>query len=402
MSHIAIALPLLAEWDNLQPLMQLLRSQQTTHETDLFVCVNQPDSWWNDGDAHLREACNDNQRTLQYLASHGSTAAGCPVHIIDRCSVGNGWSHKHSGVGWARKTLLDKIMQQCPDDTVIVSLDADTSFSPTYLASLQQFFATSGLQAVCVPYYHAVDDADIPGTRAMLRYEIYMRHYLVNLLRIHSPYAFCALGSAMAFTAGAYRHCGGMSPLQAGEDFYLLQRMVKTGVNVALWLPRSHEAVGSEVVLPQPRPSWRVPFGTGPAVARGLAAVEEQYPLYNPACFDMVGETYALFPELYDHDVQTPMTPFLQQQLRRDDLWGSLRKNFKKRELFVHACTELVDGLRILQYLHHTHNTAAPAPYTIDFHKAPIPEINNLRNQLYQQEMQLRLSSLTNNKLDEK
>ena len=416
-AKIAVALPVLSEFDNMATLMQLLRSQ-TCRDFELYVCVNQSDSWWSDGNEKHLAACRDNRRTLEFLCSQGSAEAGCPVHVVDRSSAGQGWDARHCGVGWARKVLFDLVVQQSPDDTIVVSLDADTSFSPTYFASLQQFFATGTAQSLCVPYYHRVLSSSPDNARAMLRYEIYMRHYLINLLRIGSPYAFSALGSAMAFTATAYRRSGGISPLQAGEDFYLMQRMVKTGSAPALWLdsahclsPRSEKKglrgtafsdcvekgppqASSEIVYPQPRASWRVPFGTGPAVARGVEAIEQQYPLYSAESFALVGDTYALFPALYERDIETPMTAFLQQQLRRDDLWTPLRRNFKRRDLFVHACTELVDGLRILQFLRHRHAEhhakTAPNPYAIDFCHAPLADIETLRNQLFRQEMQLR------------
>ena len=58
-----------------------------------------------------------------------------------------------------------------------------------------------------------------------------------------------------------------------------------------------------------------------------------------------------MFPRLYERDLETPMTVFLSKQLKTSDVWQPLRRNFKSRELFVHACHERVDGLRILQFL---------------------------------------------------
>ena len=97
-----------------------------------------------------------------------------------------------------------------------------------------------------------------------------------------------------------------------------------------------------------------------------------------------------MFSTLYEQDIETPMSAFLRRQLRRDDIWGPLRKNFKRRELFVHACTELVDGLRILQYLRQMRQTIADKDYGIDYAHAPIEEIESLRDRLFQQEMRLR------------
>ena len=216
----------------------------------------------------------------------------------------------------------------------------------------------------------------------MLRYEIYMRHYLVNLLESGNPYAFTALGSAMAFPLWAYRRVGGITPLQGGEDFYLMQKFAKTG-KVLLSC--------NEAVRPQGRPSMRVPFGTGPAIARGMDAIELSYPFYRPEAFEAVAATFAAFPGLYAQDAETPMSAFLRQQLRANDLWGPLRRNFHDEEHFVHACAERVDGLRILQFLH-----SAPAfrlsdkEMPVDFRNDSISDLDAYRNRLFQEELELR------------
>jgi hypothetical protein len=216
-----------------------------------------------------------------------------------------------------------------------------------------------------------------------------MRHYLLGLLRIGNPYAFTALGSAMAFPLWAYRRVGGITPLQGGEDFYLLQKFAKTGHIVRQFAEpyRSHDMV----VRPQGRVSSRVPFGTGPAIAKGVAAMEDSYTFYSDEGFAAIKATYDLFPALYAGDLETPMSPFLRQQLATDDLWSPLRANFKSRDLFVHACAERVDGLRILQFLK---NTPAyrlpPSALPVDFLHDPIALLDHYRSHLFEQEMELR------------
>ena len=87
------------------------------------------------------------------------------------------------------------------------------------------------------------------------------------------------------------------------------------------------------------------------------------------------------------------MSTFLRQQLKDDDLWGPLRKNFKTRELFVHACQERVDGLRILQFLKTLPRRTAEEELaifckkhgisivaTFSFQRSPIADIDAVRN----------------------
>jgi len=247
--------------------------------------------------------------------------------------------------------------------------------------------------ALCLPYYHLLS-GDGTLDRPMLRYEIYMRHYLLNLLTISSPYAFTALGSAMAFPLWAYRRVGGITPLQGGEDFYLMQKFAKTG-RVLLSC--------NEVVRPQGRPSLRVPFGTGPAIAKGLDSMDATYPLYPVEGFQAVADTYALFDKLYDEDVEMPMSDFLRQQLKTGNLWQPLRKNFKTRDLFIHACQERVDGLRILQFLKTFPVRRAEAeletlcklhgismPTDFNFRSSSVADIDKVRNGLFHLEQKMR------------
>lgn len=103
---------------------------------------------------------------------------------------------------------MDTISANAEED-IIVSLDGDTLLDLDYLAELKRSF-TENPDAVgyTARYYHKLSGDD-KIDRAVLRYEIYMRHYLINLIRIKSPYAFTALGSAMATTVKAYRKVGG-------------------------------------------------------------------------------------------------------------------------------------------------------------------------------------------------
>lgn len=386
--HISVAVPLMDELENLSRLVQCLQ-KQSFRNFDVYVCVNQPESWW-DEETKIH-VCQNNQATIQFLQSIEKP----PIVIIDRSSRGKGWDDKHRGVGYARKVLFDKILQTAPDNDIIVSLDGDTDLGEDYFASIvEQFAQNRDLSAIAVPYYHPLSGNETTD-RSLLRYEIYMRHYLINMLQIGCPYAFTALGSAMAFTVKDYRRCGGITPLQGGEDFYLLQKLCKTG---------SVSVFNKETVFPQGRESKRVPFGTGPAVAKSVAEQDVSYPFYATASFQKVRQTYEAFPALYEKDFETPMTVFLQDQLKINDIWGLLRKNFKTEELFVKACAERVDGLRILQFLKSEHladssirnfvefctANGIALPQGFSFENSTINDLNALRNVLYDKEMLLR------------
>lgn len=364
--HLSVAIPMMAESENVARLMRLFQ-EQSIKDFSVYCCVNNVEGCEED-------VYSDNQRCIELLRE----AWGIELHVIDCSTRGKGWKGKRKGVGWARKVLFENILEKHDDNEIIVSLDADTGFERCYLERvLEKMNQNPESNALGVPYYHplcGVEQID----RAMLRYECYMRHYLINLLRIGSPYAFSALGSAMVFPAWAYRRVGGITPLQGGEDFYLMQKFAKTGrieQKFDLW------------VEPQGRISNRVPFGTGPAIGKGIRAMDESYPFYSRDGFEAIAETYDMFPALYKKDVATPMSEFLIRQLGTEDIWGPLRRNFKSEGLFVRACHERIDGLRILQFLKASH-FVEDSPR--DFMNEELEKLQEFRNGLFEMEMRLR------------
>lgn len=332
---IHICLPVLNEFENLPRLLASFQ-QQSYQNFKLFICVNQPEDWWDRAD-YLSQ-CLDNERCLQYLNS----LRDIELHIIDRSSRGNGWTGKKRGVGWARKLVMDFAAEQGSPDDILLSVDADTEYPQDYFQSLIDIFHSNiSFTAHSNPYYHKLT-GKLAEDRAILRYEIYMRVYAINMILIDNPYAFSAVGSAMATTITQYQKMGGISPKSSGEDFYFLQYMRKNG-------PLSQ--FNTVKVYPQARFSDRVNFGTGPAMIKGDSGDWSSYPFYPPLLFSKVKETFDGFEKLFEQDYKLPMTSFLKNQLKKENPWEALRKNHKTIDKFVRACFELVDGLRILQFL---------------------------------------------------
>jgi len=333
--NVFIALPVLNESKNLPVFLNCLRKQAYKDFT-VVACVNNYEWWW--GDTEKRMLCLDNQKSLHLLRDEKEIN----IHIIDCSSIGKGWSLKKGGVGMARKVALDFISGKAEENALMVSMDADTDYPRDYLnIVISTFEEHPNYYGLSLPYYHPLTGkADVD--RLILRYEIYMRYYALNMIRISNPYRFTALGSAMAFPAWAYRRVGGLTPVKSGEDFYFLQKLVKAG------------EIGYTADIqayPSARLSDRVLFGTGPALIKGKKGDWSSYPFYPSSFFDEVEQTFALFPVLYLNDIPTPMDDFLRLQFRDDNLWYPIRKNYKDRKNFVKACTNKVDGLRILQYL---------------------------------------------------
>ncbi len=331
---IFITVPLMDEEQNILPLVNCLKSQSNQNFKVIF-CVNQPEVWWDDN--NKKGICEANLRTIKTL----NEITDFELQIIDRCSPGHGWVGKHFGVGWARKIAMDEASNQAEEKDMIVSMDGDSHYNINFLACVEaSFVANPNIKAVSVPYFHKLTGSKAEDM-AILRYEIYMRYYALNMLRINNPYAFTALGSAIACSINAYRAIRGITPHKSGEDFYFIQKLRKYG-QILIYL--------DETVFPAARFSDRVFFGTGPAMIKGNAGDWEGYPIYPYQDFEEVKISFDNFDKLYEKDIEIPMTEFLFEKFGAD-VWDELRKNVKSKQNFIRACWHKVDGLRILQFL---------------------------------------------------
>ncbi len=335
---IRVAIPAMNEADFIKQTLDCLMAQQVDCEVYVYVCVNQPEKYWDDEDN--RVICENNQRTLVILKESNIKN----ITVIDRCSKGKGWDEKKFGVGIARKVLMDYISESANPEDIVISLDADTQFDSMYFNSvLMQFGNFPKAVALSVPYFHRLTGSEAED-RAILRYEIYMRNYAIQMLLIDSPFAFTALGSAMAYRVSAYRAIGGMSPMKSGEDFYFLQQMKKYGQLII---------ANDCKVYPAARFSNRVFFGTGPAMIKGNNGDWSSYPIYLNTLFLEIKILFDLMLDYFDKDIkiESAFYSFLQNQFKDVDFLTPLKKNSKSCSQFYRAFYTKVDGLRILQFL---------------------------------------------------
>jgi len=324
----------LNEFENIDSFLHVIQ-QQSYPNFSLYVCVNQPDNWWDREDK--KQICLNNQKSLQRLIEYHEF----PVSVVDKSSKGNGWSGKNYGVGWARKTAMDLASANAEANDIILSVDADTYYPPNYLLSLAEIFSDSRVIGHTNPYYHKLTGR-IAEDISILRYELYMRVYHINMLLIDNPFAFTAMGSGMATTAHQYRKMGGIAPKLSGEDFYFIQYLKKLGF-VSRYNPVK--------IYPQARFSDRVNFGTGPAMIKGNRGDWRSYPFYSTELFEQIKNSFNAFEELFSKEIDFPMKSFIEKQSKNEQIWNLLKKNHPAKERFVRACHELTDGLRILQFL---------------------------------------------------
>ena len=249
----------------------------------------------------LRELCGVERGGLSW-----GGLAGMGVLLVDRCGAGR-WIPEGQGVGLARKIACDIALALITRGAVtgewIRCTDADVEVPQDYFDRLAQ--SLPGVSATIDPFIHVPEGDELQRT-AMKLYDEYLQSYVDGLRAAGSPYAFHTIGSLISVHAHSYAVVRGIPRREAGEDFYLLNKLAKVG--------RVHDLAGEPVRI-RGRVSDRVPFGTGAALQEIQAALTEGRPTrhYDPQVFDGL----AIWLAALDDFVADPDGEALQARVRR-------------------------------------------------------------------------------------
>ena len=345
----AVVIPALAEASSLPlTLMDLAANPRDELDRCLVICVVN-----NTGNC-LDEVRIDNARTLEYLRSMDQFPLR--LAVIDASSPDHELP-KREGVGLARKIGMDWAVEilrrNGAANGAIVSLDADTRVDGEYLPATRAYFERPGAWAAVIDYAHPIDDANTRA--AILCYELFLRYHELSLRWAGSPYAFHAIGSARAYAA-----VSGMNRRRAGEDFYFLQQLAKTGP-----IGRIH----GTTVRPSARASWRVPFGTGKRVQRHLDNDRDEYRLYHPEAYRILREWLGVVAQQSNLDaarmlsaadtISSALGAFL-RDADFEQAWDRLRRNAPNPTQFLAQFHRWFDGFTTLKFIHHFRDNGHP------------------------------------------
>ena len=216
-------------------------------------------------------------QSVEQTLSLFSLESGSALLVVDRCLKGKALP-KDQGVGLARKIgadiLCTLISNNCVRSPWIFNTDADAYLPLDYFSVTQDVGINTA--AIIYPFEHFFVDPLIAPLPTRL-YEFSLHYYVEGLRQANSPYAYHTLGSTIAVNYLHYAKVRGFPRRAAAEDFYLLNKLAKTGPIVSLEKPLIQLAA---------RESTRVPFGTGPAV---ISLASEPDPmamsLYHPDSF---------------------------------------------------------------------------------------------------------------------
>jgi hypothetical protein len=270
-----------------------------------------------------------------------------------------------TGAGLPRKTGMDEAFARFNKNSntqgIIVSLDADTTVAPNYLTEIYRCFRQYRLRSATIEFHHPVEhlQPDDELRQATEVYERYLRYYRSALEYTGYPYACYTIGSAFAVTAATYRQAGGMGRQQAGEDFYFLQKVFPLGKT---------RFIDTTCVYPAARVSSRVPFGTGPAIAKMIDAKKYVKLTYRMEAFEELKQLFDQLGSFYQASGQqseillSRFPGYMVAFLKENEFLAKIeeiRKHTASPENFRKRFFNYFTAFRILKYLNAVH----PVPH---------------------------------------
>jgi len=303
--------------------------------------------------------------------------------LVDRFSAGRQLPAK-GGVGLARKIgadlALSLIHRQRINSTWIHCTDADVRLPETYFtrSSVLQDTA-SNYSALIYPFSHS-DDPDKSESREVILatrlYELSLRYYVAGMKFALSPYAFHTIGSTMAVNAFHYAKVRGFPKREAGEDFYLLNKLAKVGTVLEL-----DAGVENEAIEIESRRSDRVPFGTGAAVNQITNFKDQvsEFRFYDPAVFGLLKTWLQSLPAIWhsgsaelttgvfqdqlserqDHDLQSLLTGL--KELKTDKALEHAFRQSRNLDQFKRQMHTWFDAFRTLKLIHFLRDQYLPS-----------------------------------------
>ena len=274
---------------------------------------------------------------------------------------------KDAGVGLARKIGMDEAIRRFDtagnENGVIICLDADCTVEANYLTALENHFILNPDTTGCSVYFEhplSGDDFTPPVYEGIARYELFLRYYNCGLRLSGYPFAYHTIGSSMAVRTKVYQQQGGMNKRKAGEDFYFLSKVFPLG---------GFTELNETTVFPSPRPSDRVPFGTGKAITKWLDQNSTDYTSYSPKTFTDLSELILLVPEFYNQTAATitthtrSLSPALIAFLEQNEFMKKveeLNSNVNSKGQFVNRFYRWFTNFMVLKFVHFARDTYYP------------------------------------------
>jgi len=347
--RMTVVIPAYKEPDLLRAMDSLYRCRLPFCFVEVIVVVNHPEHASEHAKRQNEESLHD---ALRWAEQHNSSQL--QFHIIYKPDI----PAKTAGVGYARKTGMDeavyRFLQSGVDDGVIISFDADCTCDENYFEEIERvFFGEQPVNGASIYFEHPTEGGgyDAGMYNGIALYELHLR-YLNQALRYAGfPYAYHTVGSSFAVSASAYVKQGGMNRRKAGEDFHFLQKIIPLGNFVEINTTR---------VVPSPRSSDRVPFGTGASIRQWMDGGETASLTYPLDPFEDLKKWFAIVPQLFRARAENiagycaHLSTSMQDYLLQNNYIGHIMQanaNSASPDAFAKRFFGWFDGLKTVKYL---------------------------------------------------
>jgi len=349
-----VVIPCYDEEDILHTLNSIYMAHPPEGGIEVIIVVNSSES-------DTLDVVSRNQTSFRQIKKWNDTLNS--PHIQFHPIYLDNLADKEAGPGIARKTGMDtallRIKQSGCEDGHIISLDADCEIKPNYFTTIEQTLKEQKkVNAGIIYFEHPLEGNKCSSAnyQAAANYELFLRYYNRGLAFAGFPYPFHTIGSAFFVRAEAYAKQGGMNKRKAGEDFYFLNKIFQLG--------HIHE-VNKTCVIPSPRPSERVLFGTGPEIKKMSANHKMEYKVYDPNYFKILQSFFnTTLSEFYKRSIDKIDDILKDQSLELMNFLG--KNNFKKEikrlkdncaseQTFRKQFFHWFNGLRVIQFMHSVH-----------------------------------------------
>lgn len=351
---------------NIQPTIDslFLKQDDFSFNVEVIVLINNSES-------EIEEIKEQNLLTLKTLQILSETYSKRNMHLIP-VLIGD-LDTKHAGVGWARKLGMDIATQRFRTinfNGTIVGLDADTVVESNYLNSIYSFFSNNNFNAASIYFEHPItgDSFSDVHLEQIKYYELHLRYYKNSLKYSKLPYSFHTIGSAFALTASAYARQGGMNRRKAGEDFYFINKLIKGEI---------FGEINDTKVMPSPRVSNRVPFGTGRAILEGLNTKKDLSLTYDFQSFEVI---HSWINRIETKDFKYENFPEILKAYLGEEIWikhhTMMLNNTNSHKSYLKLFYNIFDAFWMLKFIHYLRDNYYPNTRLLDNTNALLIKMN--------------------------
>ena len=351
---------------NIQPTIDslFLKQDDFSFNVEVIVLINNSKS-------EIEEIKEQNLLTLKTLQNLSETYSKSNMHLIP-VLIGD-LDAKHAGVGWARKLGMDIATQRFRTinfNGTIVGLDADTVVESNYLNSIYSFFSNNNFNAASIYFEHSItgDSFSDVHLEQIKYYELHLRYYKNSLKYSNLPYSFHTIGSAFALTASAYARQGGMNRRKAGEDFYFINKLIKGEI---------FGEINDTKVMPSPRVSNRVPFGTGRAILEGLNTKKDLSLTYDFQSFEVI---HSWINRIETKDFKYGNFPEILKAYMGEEIWikhhTTMLNNTNSHKSYLKLFYNIFDAFWMLKFIHYLRDNYYPNTRLLDNTNALLIKMN--------------------------